>query len=48
MAVCGIYMKVEEYVLGQHVRLAYWRSTGPTFLFNENNCKRETDRQTRL
>lgn len=48
MAVCGIYMKVEEYVPGQHVRLAYWRSTGPTFLFNENNCKREREKQTHI
>jgi hypothetical protein len=27
VAVCGIYMKVEEYIPGDHVRLAYWCSS---------------------
>lgn len=38
--VCGGYVKVDEYVPGQHMRVAYWRPMGATqflsaFLLNQ-------------
>lgn len=38
--VCGGYVKVDEYIPGQHMRVAYWRPMGATqflsaFLLNQ-------------
>uniref|UniRef100_A0A1X7SZN9 Mediator of RNA polymerase II transcription subunit 14 n=2 Tax=Amphimedon queenslandica TaxID=400682 RepID=A0A1X7SZN9_AMPQE len=38
VAVCGVYMKVEDYVPGHLIRLVYWRHTGPAYLLNNTSC----------
>ncbi|XP_019863678.1 PREDICTED: mediator of RNA polymerase II transcription subunit 14-like isoform X2 [Amphimedon queenslandica] len=37
VAVCGVYMKVEDYVPGHLIRLVYWRHTGPAYLLNNTS-----------
>ena len=28
VSICGTYIKVDEYVAGQHMKVAYWRASG--------------------
>ena len=53
MAVCGIYIKIEEYMPGKHLKVGYWRNIGsgdfmgpPPSPFIQKEGKRNATTQT--